>query len=98
MILVTGGFVAKEGCLQEALRESLEHLRRSRTERGCLSYAVSQDIENPSRLVFVEHWTDPEALQAHFAVPASREFVKAIAALADGPLEMTVYAATQVKL
>lgn len=98
MILVTGAFVAREGCLQEALRESLEHLRRSRTENGCLSYTVSQDIEDPMRLVFVERWSDPAALQAHFAEPASQAFVKAISALARGPLEMAVHAATQVKL
>jgi quinol monooxygenase YgiN len=98
MILVTGGFVAREGCLPEALRLSIEHTRRSRLENGCLSHAVHHDAEHPSRLVFFEQWSDRAALTAHFAVPASREFVKAIAKLAVGAPELSVFEATPVTL
>jgi quinol monooxygenase YgiN len=35
-------------------------------------------IANPLRLVFVEQWADRAALSAHFAVPASRDFVRAL--------------------
>jgi quinol monooxygenase YgiN len=94
MILVTGGFVAREGCLPEALRLSLEHVRRSRLEDGCLAHAVHQDAEQPSRLVFVEQWTDRAALMAHFAVPASREFAKAVAGLAVAPPELSLFDAS----
>jgi quinol monooxygenase YgiN len=96
MIIVTGGFVAREGCLPEALRLSLEHVRRSRLEPGCLSHAVHQDAEDPSHLVFVEQWTDRAALAAHFAVPASRQFVKAIAGLALGAPQLAVFEAAAV--
>jgi len=97
MILVTGSVVAKEGCLAEAIALSLEHVRRSRLEGGCLSHAVHQDVENPQRLVFVEEWADQAALGAHFAVPASRAFGKALAALAAQPPEMTVFEASPVR-
>jgi quinol monooxygenase YgiN len=91
MIIVTGSFVAKDGRLDEALALSLEHVRRSRTEPGCLSHAVHADVENPSRLVFVEEWADFAALTAHFAVPESRGFAKAVAALSSEPPVMSIF-------
>jgi quinol monooxygenase YgiN len=93
LILVTGSVVAKEGRLADALALSLEHVRRSRAEPGCISHAVHQDVENPSRLVFVEQWADEAALAAHFAVPASRGFLKALMELATAPPQMEVFIA-----
>jgi len=37
MILVTGCFIVKEDRLAEALSLSLEHVRRSRLENGCIA-------------------------------------------------------------
>ncbi|HEV7731674.1 MAG TPA: putative quinol monooxygenase [Candidatus Binatia bacterium] len=96
MILVTGSFVARDGHLTEALALSLEHVRRSRLEPGCISHAVHQDAENPSRLVFVEEWADQAAITAHFAVPASRAFAKAIATLSEGAPTMSVFEASKL--
>lgn len=98
MILVTGSFIAKEGHLAEALELSLDHVRRSRLEPGCISHGVQQDAENPSRLVFFEEWADRAALEAHFAVPSSRAFVKAISQLAMAKPEMAIYEAEKVAL
>jgi quinol monooxygenase YgiN len=97
MIVVTGSVVVQDGRLDEALALSREHVRRSRTEPGCLAHAVHHDVENPQRLVFVEEWTDLAALTAHFAVPASRAFVKALAALAGEPPAMTIYEAERLR-
>ena len=80
MIIVTGSVQARPEALDEILQHSLEHVRRSRTEPGCLLHSVHQDVEDPSRVVFLEHWADKESLDAHFRVPASNEFVKAISA------------------
>jgi len=75
MIVVTGSVTARDS---EVRRLSLEHVHRSRSERGCISHAVHVDCENPPRLVFIEQWADRTALLAHFAVPASRDFVRAL--------------------
>ena len=91
MIVVTGSIVGTPGTVDELLALSLEHVRRSRTEPGCLSHAVHRDTENPLRLVFVETWTDRSALLAHFAVPDSRGFVDAATALAAEPPVITIY-------
>jgi quinol monooxygenase YgiN len=78
MIVVTGSVVARQDTFDEVRRLSLEHVHRSRKEPGCISHAVHVDCENALRLVFIEQWADRAALLAHFAVPASRDFVKAL--------------------
>ena len=97
MIIVTGSILVRSDSLEKMLAASLEHVRRSRTEPGCLAHAVHQDAENPLRLVFLEEWTDRATLAAHFAVPASREFVKTIRELAAEPPQMNIYDATPVQ-
>lgn len=98
MIIVTGSFTAKEGCLPEALRLAHTHVARSREEAGCVSHAVYQDPNCPTRLFFYEQWADRAALAAHFALPASRGFAKAVAALAVAAPELSVFEATRVAL
>ena len=97
MIVVTGGVTARQDSFQEARRLSLEHVHRSRTEQGCVSHAVHSDCENPLRLVFIEQWTDRAALAAHFAVPASRDFVRALQPLAAASPTIEIYEATRVE-
>jgi len=95
-MIVTGSITAKAACLDELLSLSLEHVRRSRSEPGCVSHAVHRDAENPLRLIFFEEWEDREALAAHFAVPASRDFVRAARLLAAEPPVINIYDASQV--
>ncbi len=97
MIIVIGRVLAKSNSLAELLDLSLEHVRRSRTEPGCLSHAVHQDAENPLRLVFLEEWADYASLQEHFRVPASRAFVGAARALAAEPPTINSYDANPLK-
>ena len=73
-VAVTGSVQARPDRIDELLALSLEHVRRSRTEPGCIRHAVHRDVEDPLRLVFVEEWADRAALLAHFSVPASRSF------------------------
>lgn len=98
MLLVTGSVRAREDQLDELLAHSLEHVRRSRAEPGCLEHGVYRDAEDPRRLIFVERWHDRAALAAHFALPASRAFVEAVSKLAAEPPEMTVYDAAPTRL
>ena len=98
MLVVTGSVVAKEGLLPEALRLATEHVRRSRLERGCISHSVHQDAEQPSRLFFFEQWSDKAALLAHFAVPESRAFAKAVAGIAVSAPDLSLFNAEAVKL
>jgi quinol monooxygenase YgiN len=96
MIVVTGGVVARPDTFDEVRQLSLEHVHRSRKEPGCISHAVHVDCENALRLVFIEQWTDRAALLAHFAVPASRDFVRALQPLAASAGTIELYDATQL--
>jgi len=97
MIVVTGSVTARADSFAEVLELSLEHVRRSRTEPGCISHAVHVDCENPLRLVFFEQWADRAALLAHFSVPASRDFVRALQAVADQATTIELYDATRLE-
>jgi quinol monooxygenase YgiN len=97
MIVVTGSVTARADSFDEVRKLSLEHVHRSRTEPGCISHAVHVDCENPLRLVFFEQWADRAALLAHFAVPASRDFVRSLQALAESATTIELYEATRLE-
>jgi quinol monooxygenase YgiN len=97
MIVVTGSVTARKDCLDEIRRLSLAHVHRSRGEPGCIAHAVHADCENPLRLVFVEQWADRAALSAHFAVPASRDFVRALQPLAAASSTIEIFEAKRLE-
>ncbi len=96
MILVIGHVDIRPQHLTQALQLSQDHVRRSRAEPGCLEHGVHRSHEQPDRLVFIERWADTAALRAHFRVPASRQFVKSLAALASTAPAMRLYDATEL--
>ena len=96
MIVITGDVRVAAEDLDQALRVSLEHVHRSREEPGCVSHAVHQDAEDPTHLVFFEEWSDIDSVRAHFAVPASLEFVEQISVLATEPPRLRVLEADEV--
>jgi quinol monooxygenase YgiN len=98
VLIVTGSIQVRQDSFDEALALSLAHVRRSRREPGCLLHSVHFDVEDPLRLVFLENWVDENALRAHFGVPESGGFVRAVTALASTPPEMTIYAAKVVSI
>jgi quinol monooxygenase YgiN len=97
VIIVTGSVQARPDALDEVLRLSLEHVHRSRAEPGCLLHSVHRDVEDPNRLVFIEHWADRVALDAHFKVPASGAFVTGLRGLTTAPPTIEIYEATQLE-
>jgi quinol monooxygenase YgiN len=89
---------AKDEHVDEVERLSIEHVRRSRREPGCLLHTVHRDVEDARRFVFLEHWTDREALATHFGVPASRTFVDAATALATEAPSISIFTAEPMAL
>lgn len=98
VLIVTGSIQARPDSIDGVLALSLAHVRRSRTEPGCLLHSVHHDVEDPLRLVFLEHWVDKDALRAHFRVPESGAFVRDVAELAASAPEMTIYTAQAVSI
>jgi len=98
VLIVTGSIRARSDTIDQVISLSLDHVRRSRQEPGCLLHSVHRDVEDPLRLVFLEHWQDAAALRVHFRVPASGAFVNEASAFADGPPEMAIFDAQPVSL
>ena len=96
MIIITGSVTLRPEHLAEGVAECVAHSRRSRAEPGCLAHNCHVDCENPNRVVFLEHWTDSAAVQAHFAVPESGAFVAKLRDWGTGTPEMAVWAAQKV--
>ena len=84
MIVVTGSVTARENSLDEVRKLSLEHVRRSCKEPGCVSHAVHVDCENPLRLVFIEQWADRATLSALFRAAGLARFRPCAAAARRG--------------
>ncbi len=97
MIVVTGSVTARQDSFDQVRKLSLEHVHRSRGEPGCISHSVQIDCENPLRLVFFEQWADDAALFYHFAVPASRDFVRSLQTLAAAATTIELYEATRLE-
>ena len=95
MLIVTGSITARPETFEDLLEAALSHVRRSRTEPGCLSHAVQIDAENPLRLVFFEEWADDAALQVHFRHPGSGAFMQAVRALSATSTRVKIYEAKE---
>jgi len=48
---------------------------RSRTDRGCVDYWWSEDVDQPCRFRFFECWESEEAFEAHQAQPYEHQFM-----------------------
>lgn len=96
MVIVIGSVLVNAGSQERALEICQAHVMRSRSEPGCISHAVHIDSENPQRLVFVERWEDYAALQTHFRVPESGDFVQELGKLAAEAPEMSIYEAEAI--
>lgn len=97
MIIVIGTVQAEPDALDEVVRLGLEHVHRSRAEPGCLLHSVHHDVEDPNRLVFVEHWSDRAALDSHFLVPESGAFVTGLRGRTTIAPTIEIYEATQLE-
>ncbi|PKO76009.1 MAG: antibiotic biosynthesis monooxygenase [Betaproteobacteria bacterium HGW-Betaproteobacteria-15] len=93
MIIILGSVNVRDGKLSKALEISQAHVDRSRLEPGCIEHGVHLDSENKNKLVFVERWESMDLLRAHFAVPESSAFAKAMAALSIEPPSIALYSA-----
>jgi quinol monooxygenase YgiN len=92
MLIVTGSVEGLPDTIDRILELGLAHVQRSRLEPGCILHSIHRDVENEFRVVFIEQWEDAKALENHFHVPASGEFVREAAALALRPPEMSIFA------
>lgn len=97
MIIVTGSITVKPENIDAALALSLEHVKRSRLENGCISHAVNIDAEHATTLFFYEQWADNQVLLDHFAVPKSQQFAASLTELAEQAPQLNIYEAQKTR-
>ncbi|MGK5555004.1 putative quinol monooxygenase [Actinomadura kijaniata] len=72
---------------EDRLRTALEAMiEPSLEEPGCLAYRPYADPNDPVRMVVVEEWTGPDALEAHFATPHFRHVRRVLDQVLAEPL------------
>jgi quinol monooxygenase YgiN len=95
MLIVAGTFTVDAGRRTEFLESRLESIRISRTEQGCVQYAMSADAVDPAVVRLFEIWSTRADLQAHLErVRASAPSEGGVPVLAHD-LKMYVHAEEQ---
>jgi len=93
MIAMTGS----PETLDEVRKLGLEHVHRSRSDPGCISRGTLR-LREPATAGFCRIREDRAALAAHFAVPASRNFVRALHPIAASAPDIQIYDATTLEI
>jgi quinol monooxygenase YgiN len=64
---------------------------QTRTEEGCESYRVAEDIEAPNTFLLVERCTSPEAQHAHFRTPDFSQLLADCREVLAEPPEVSIH-------
>ena len=65
MVIVQGVFRLDPAERERYLAESVENMRVSRAEPGCLEYVVAADPAEPDRVILSERWASIDDLNEH---------------------------------
>ena len=66
MIKVVFKFKLKQDVsVEDYLKIAREAISETRKEKGCISYTINVDINNPTILTMLEEWEDQESLNQH---------------------------------
>jgi quinol monooxygenase YgiN len=66
-VIVQGAFSLDAKERDRFVEASIEAMRSSRQEEGCLEYVIAADPLDPERAVLTERWETMEHLQQHLA-------------------------------
>ncbi len=87
----TAFFHAKPGQGETLGARLLELVEPSRKEPGCIRYDIFQSQDKPDTWFVYEDWRSPEDLEVHMRTPYVRAFLKDVAALVEGDVEIHAY-------
>jgi quinol monooxygenase YgiN len=72
MLIVAGTFTLAPEDRDAFLASKLGSIEETRTEGGCLAYAMTPDPVEADKVLLFERWADQDAFDAHMKVIASR--------------------------
>lgn len=93
-LTVIAKFVAKAGKEENLRTELLARIDPTRSEPGCITYDLHQDVDNPAVLVFLENWKSREDLEKHLQMPYLQSLLGMVEELCAEPPEIRL--ATQI--
>ncbi len=67
IVIVQGEFSLDAEERDRFVEASVEAVRRSRGEEGCLEYVIAADPADPERAVLTERWESMDHLEQHLA-------------------------------
>ena len=67
-----------------------QNAAQTRSEEGCESYQITEDVEAPDKFVIVEWWASLEAQYSHFRAPEFGELMGALGDIIAGPPEVSI--------
>lgn len=91
MLIVLANAQVSADALAAAKAAIADMVAASNAEDGCIAYAFTQDLGDPTVIHIVEKWQDEAALAAHFATPHMAAFGAAIAGLDFKVMEAVKY-------
>lgn len=85
-IRVVAQVVARTDKISEVQAILQDIVAPTRRETGCLSYQLLHHRSNPAMFLFIEEWTDEQAIDAHFGtVHIQQALAKVTPLLAQAP-------------
>lgn len=82
-LTIIANIKAKSDKIDMVKAELLKLIPLTRVEKGCISYDLHQDNENPAHFVFYENWESRDLWQAHM----NNQHLKDYMAATDGAVE-----------
>jgi len=68
-VILQGVFSIDPNERDRFVEASIDAMRRSRQEEGCLEYVIAADPADPERAVLTERWESMDHLERHLARP-----------------------------
>lgn len=78
---ITAQFFIKPECVDAFKAETVDLIKKTREEDGCISYNLYQSIENSTDFIFYENFKNQESINAHASSEHFKKFEKAFATL-----------------
>lgn len=82
-ITCIAAFTAKPDQIDNLKAALLALIEPTRSEEGCISYALHQAIDNPAKLTMLEKFKDQNAFDFHSAQPYLKALVNQLDLLVD---------------
>lgn len=91
MIKIVAKNTLKDGQRDSFIQLAQELIEKSKSEAGCISYDLLQDINNESVLTFIEEWEDQNAIDLHNNSEHFKRIVPMLAEFLIGKSDLNIY-------